>query len=64
MTFPDVVTLFHDFLRQSRFPATPRCGIDELDKMGDEGAPRFLNEIKVVFRIPNCSSPSQSRRTR
>ena len=54
MTFPDVVTLFRDFLRQISVSREVRIGIDELDKMGDEGARRFLNEIKVVFRIPNC----------
>jgi energy-coupling factor transporter ATP-binding protein EcfA2 len=57
MSFPDVVNEFRGFLRQiSGGPEgrQVRICIDELDKMSDEDARRFLNEIKVVFRVPGC----------
>jgi KAP-like P-loop domain-containing protein len=54
MTFPDVVEEFKQFLRQVSRSRRIRIGIDELDKMTDEDARRFLNEIKVVFRVPGC----------
>jgi hypothetical protein len=54
MSLPDIVDLFRDFLRQVSASRDIRIGIDELDKMDDGGARRFLNEIKVVFRIPDC----------
>ncbi len=54
MSLPDIVELFRDFLRQVSASRDIRIGIDELDKMDDGGARRFLNEIKVVFRIPDC----------
>jgi energy-coupling factor transporter ATP-binding protein EcfA2 len=54
MTFPDVVDEFKQFLKQVSRRRKVRIGIDELDKMSDEDARRFLNEIKVVFRVPGC----------
>ena len=54
MSFPDVVDLFRQFLVQISSSRQVRIGIDELDKMDDATAHRFLNEIKVVFRIPGC----------
>ncbi len=54
LSFPDIVDLFRDFLRQVALRREVRIGIDELDKMDDETARRFLNEIKVIFRIPDC----------
>ncbi|HXS32919.1 MAG TPA: ATP-binding protein [Solirubrobacterales bacterium] len=57
MSFPDVVNEFRGFLQQvSVGPGARqvRICIDELDKMSDEDARRFLNEIKVVFRVSGC----------
>jgi energy-coupling factor transporter ATP-binding protein EcfA2 len=55
MSYPDVVRLFREFLEQiSSEELEVRIGIDELDKMDDEAACRFLNGIKAVFRIPSC----------
>ncbi|HYP56327.1 MAG TPA: hypothetical protein VEQ41_08535 [Solirubrobacterales bacterium] len=52
--FPDVVALYREFLDLLRAHGQVRIGIDELDKMEDERARRFLNEIKVIFRAVNC----------
>jgi energy-coupling factor transporter ATP-binding protein EcfA2 len=55
MSYPDVVRLFRDFLELiSAEDAEVRIGIDELDKMEPDAAERFLNNIKAVFRVPNC----------
>ncbi len=55
MSFPDIVALLREFLeRVAAENGQVRIGIDELDKMDDEAARRFLNEIKVVFRVPRC----------
>jgi hypothetical protein len=54
LSFPEIVSLFKDFLEQVASSRQIRIGIDELDKMDDETARRFLNEIKVVFRVPGC----------
>lgn len=54
MSLPDVVDLLREFLGQISSSRQVRIGIDELDKMDDETAQRFLNEIKVIFRIPGC----------
>jgi energy-coupling factor transporter ATP-binding protein EcfA2 len=54
MSFPDIVDLFRDFLGQVALYREVRIGIDEMDKMDDDAASRFLNEIKVIFRIPDC----------
>jgi hypothetical protein len=54
MTFPEVVDAFRDFLKRIAQTRQVRIGIDELDKMDDETAHRFLNEIKVIFRVPGC----------
>lgn len=52
--FPDVVALYKEFVRILAEVGQVRIGIDELDKMDDERARRFLNEIKVIFRISGC----------
>jgi hypothetical protein len=54
MTFPEIVDSFRDFLIQVSQTRQIRIGIDELDKMDDATACRFLNEIKVIFRVPGC----------
>jgi hypothetical protein len=54
MTFPEIVDSFRDFLVQISQTRQIRIGIDELDKMDDDTACRFLNEIKVIFRVPEC----------
>jgi len=54
LSFPEVVDLFKGFLDQISSSRQVRIGIDELDKMDDAVARRFLNEIKVVFRVPGC----------
>jgi energy-coupling factor transporter ATP-binding protein EcfA2 len=54
MNFPEIVEAFRGFLEQISQTRQVRIGIDELDKMDDETARRFLNEIKVVFRVPGC----------
>lgn len=54
MTFPEIVDSFRTFLKQISQTRQVRIGIDELDKMDDQTARRFLNEIKVVFRVPGC----------
>jgi hypothetical protein len=54
LSFPEVVDLFRGFLEQISSNRQVRIGIDELDKMDDAVARRFLNEIKVVFRVPGC----------
>lgn len=52
LSFPEIVDLLKEFLKQVSSGRQVRIGIDELDKMDDETARQFLNEIKVVFRIP------------
>lgn len=54
MSFPEIVDSFRQFLEQISQTRQVRIGIDELDKMEDETARKFLNEIKVVFRVPGC----------
>jgi hypothetical protein len=54
LTYPEVVDLFKKFVRQLAAEGQVRIGIDELDKMDDQRAHRFLNEIKVIFRISGC----------
>jgi hypothetical protein len=54
LSFPEIVSMFKDFLGQIASSRQVRLGIDELDKMEDETARRFLNEIKVIFRVPGC----------
>jgi len=54
LSFPDIVSLYKDFVEQLAADGQVRIGIDELDKMDDERARRFLNEIKVIFRISGC----------
>jgi energy-coupling factor transporter ATP-binding protein EcfA2 len=55
MSYPDVVGLLRDFLELiSSEESEVRIGIDELDKMEADAAQRFLNNIKVIFRVPNC----------
>ncbi|HVD40642.1 MAG TPA: P-loop NTPase fold protein [Solirubrobacterales bacterium] len=54
MSFPEIVDSFRRFLEQISQTRQVRIGIDELDKMDDETARKFLNEIKVVFRVPGC----------
>lgn len=54
LSFPDVVGLYGKFVGLLTARGQVRIGIDELDKMSDETARRFLNEIKVIFRAPDC----------
>jgi KAP family P-loop domain len=54
LSLPDVVALYKDFVERLTAEGEVRIGIDELDKMDDERARRFLNEIKVIFRISGC----------
>ena len=54
LSLPDIVALYKDFIKLVASERQVRIGIDELDKMDDERARRFLNEIKVVFRVDNC----------
>jgi energy-coupling factor transporter ATP-binding protein EcfA2 len=54
LSYPDVVGLYKQFVRSLSRRRQVRIGIDELDKMDDERARRFLNEIKVIFRVSGC----------
>jgi hypothetical protein len=54
LSFPDIVDLFREFLGQVSVRREIRIGIDEMDKMDEETARRFLNEIKVAFKVPDC----------
>jgi hypothetical protein len=54
MSLPDVVDQFKEFLKEVAQTREVRIGIDELDKMDEKSARLFLNEIKAVFRIPDC----------
>ena len=54
LSLPDLVALYKEFVRMLAERGQVRIGIDELDKMDDERARRFLNEIKVIFRSTNC----------
>lgn len=54
MSLPDIVDLLKEFIALLARNQDVRIGIDELDKMSDESARLFLNEIKVIFRIPGC----------
>ena len=54
LSLPDIVDLFREFLKQVAGEREVRICIDELDKMDDESARRFLNELKVVFRVTDC----------
>ena len=55
-TLPEIVSEYRDFLQLVTSSFGPVViGIDELDKMtSDETAQQFLNEIKVVFDVPEC----------
>lgn len=54
LTLADIVRLYKEFVGALSLGGPVRIGIDELDKMEDEDARRFLNEIKVIFRIERC----------
>jgi RecA/RadA recombinase len=54
LSFPDIIALYKEFVELLASEKQVRIGIDELDKMEDERARRFLNEIKALFRIDNC----------
>lgn len=54
LSLPDIVDLLHGFIELASSEREVRIGIDELDKMADRDAHRFLNEIKVIFRVPGC----------
>lgn len=54
LSLPDIVDLFREFMGQVAEGREVRIGIDELDKMDDDSARNFLNELKVVFRVPDC----------
>lgn len=54
LAFPDVVSRFRDFLEVLAAEHRILIGIDEMDKMGDQTARDFLNEIKALFRVKGC----------
>ncbi|HEU5252135.1 MAG TPA: P-loop NTPase fold protein [Solirubrobacterales bacterium] len=54
LSLPDVVSLYRAFAKDLVRRGQVRVGIDELDKMDDDRARRFLNEIKVIFRVAGC----------
>lgn len=55
MSLPDVVSGLRELVAVITATHQVRIGIDELDKIDSlEGASRFMNEIKVLFLIPNC----------
>lgn len=54
LSLPDIVALYKEFVGLLASQGQVRIGIDELDKMDDERARRFLNEIKAIFRSSNC----------
>lgn len=55
MSLPDVVSELRRLVRDIAVVRPVRIGIDELDKIeSPEAAWRFMNEIKVLFMIPNC----------
>jgi hypothetical protein len=65
LTYPEVVNQFREFLgavvrhlsTYREYARSPVCiGIDELDKIGsDQGAQRFVNEVKALFGVPGCN---------
>jgi KAP family P-loop domain len=54
LSLPDIVRLYKQFVSRLAEDGEVRIGIDELDKMDDERARRFLNEIKMIFRVSGC----------
>ena len=54
LSLPDIVDLLREFLELVSGDREVRIGIDELDKMADDDAQQFLNEIKAIFRVPKC----------
>lgn len=54
LSLPEIVSLYKQFVRDLAEEGQIRIGIDELDKMDDERARRFLDEIKVIFRVRGC----------
>jgi len=54
LSLPDIVDLFREFLGQIAVRREVRIGVDEMDKMDEDTARRFLNEIKVIFKVPDC----------
>lgn len=64
MSLPDVVDQLRRFLEAISEKHQVRIGIDELDKMPDQAAHQFLNEIKAIFRVPRCFSSFRSPKTR
>lgn len=54
LNLPEVVDLYKDFVGLLASQRQVRIGIDELDKMDDQNARRFLDEIKPIFRCSNC----------
>lgn len=57
LTEPDLILELSELVRELNLGGYEiRLGIDELDKLASgEDAERFLNDIKVLFSIQNCS---------
>ncbi|HEV2721661.1 MAG TPA: P-loop NTPase fold protein [Thermoanaerobaculia bacterium] len=55
LTLPEIVTRFRQFVEAVAQHYLVLIAIDELDKIAsDEKAQQFINELKVMFGIPNC----------
>lgn len=55
MSMPEIVSELRRLVKEISGLRTVRIGIDELDKIeSPEAAWSFMNEIKVLFLIPNC----------
>lgn len=59
MSLPEIVTAFRGFLAEVCTPKETGykvvIGIDEMDKIhSEEDAQKFLNEIKMIFDVPDC----------
>ena len=61
LTYPELVSKFRSFLGSVSAKVSANngrvfIGVDELDKIGDPNqAQRFINEMKAVLGVPNCS---------
>ena len=55
LSLPDIVSQFRQLVKEIAKSRHVRIGIDELDKIeSPEAAWQFMNEIKVLFLIPDC----------
>jgi hypothetical protein len=61
LTYPELVSKFRSFLGSVAAKVSVNkgrvfIGVDELDKIGDpDQAQRFINEMKAILGVPNCS---------